>query len=214
MNCIKVREQLPGLAYNELPPKDTEWVKDHLTQCPACRAEYASLQELQSLLGGVRAPPVTVSLPAIFRQATDLQYRRARRWRRAAYSLGGIAACVLFVLFLRVEIRFGSEQVVVRWGGSSPGVESKPDPKVTLPTPISAEPANPAASEAELQPLRGLIYAMAADMDQLSREVDTRDRRQQQNFAGLQEQVTQLRVAFQRQMATYLADSSKKGENQ
>jgi len=214
MNCTHVRENLPGLVYNELSPTEIEKVQDHLSQCSACRGEFASLQELQNMLDGVRAPAVTVSLPALLRQAAELQDRRARRWRRVAGALTGIAAAVMVILFLRLEIRFGSDQVVVRWGGSAPTVDAPTIPKVETSPPIPGQASYPAASEAELQPLRGLIYALAADLDQLSQDLDSRDRRQQQNIARLQEQVTQLRAAFQRQMASYLAVSSKKGENQ
>jgi hypothetical protein len=50
-------------------------------------------------------------------------------------------------------------------------------------------------------------------MDKLSRDVEASDRRQQQSIARLQEQLTQLRIVFQRQMALSLADASKKGDD-
>src|SRR5260370_42191002 len=128
-------------------------------------------------------------------------------------SFAGIAATVLAVILFRLEIRAGTNQVVIRWGSSISEIETVTNPKSEPSEHHTAETTYVPASEAELQPLRGLIHALDASMDQLSREVEIRDQRQQQNIVRLQEQVTQLRVMFQRQMATYLADSSKKGEN-
>jgi hypothetical protein len=213
MNCTHVREFLPGFAYNELSANEAQKVKDHLAQCSICRGEYASLQELQNMLDSVPAPAVNVSVPALFRRGADLQDRRARRWRRAAYALGAVAAGVLVILFSRLEIRFGSDQIVVRWGDTSAGSEAQAKLPIDHSPPVLNDSPYTPASEAELQPLRGLIYALDSGLDQLSRDVEARDRRQQQNIVRLQEQVTQLRVAFQRQMATYLADSSNKGDN-
>jgi hypothetical protein len=213
MNCTHVREFLPGFAYNELSANEAQEVNDHLAQCSTCRGEFASLQELQNMLDSAHAPSVNVSMPALFRQAADLQASRARRWRRAAYALSAVAAGVLVILFSRLEIRFGSDQIVVRWGGPSAGSEVQAKLPIDHSPPVQNDSPYAPASEAELQPLRGLIYALDSGLDQLSRDVDARDRRQQQNIARLQEQVTQLRVAVQRQMATYLADSSKKGDN-
>jgi hypothetical protein len=86
-------------------------------------------------------------------------------------------------------------------------VDPKPEVKLT------PHDLPPPASEAELLPLRGVIYTLAEDMDKLTREVEARDQHQQQTTARLQEQLAQLRIAIQRQMALSLADSSKKGDD-
>jgi hypothetical protein len=212
MNCTQVRQLLPEFAYHDLHPGQLEPMKEHLSQCRACANELASLQELERMLNGVSPLSVSVNVPLLFRHARDIQGRQMRRWRRAALALAGLAAAVLVVLVLRLELRFSTNQVVIGWGNKTSTadvfIESKGQSN-PMPTPMSPL----AASEAELQPLRGLIYELAANLEQVSQESDLHDRHQQQNLNRLQDQVTQLRMMFQRHMTTYLADSSKKGDN-
>ncbi|HEV2945807.1 MAG TPA: zf-HC2 domain-containing protein [Gemmataceae bacterium] len=213
MNCTQVRQLLPEFAYHDLHAGQLEPMKEHLSRCQACVNELASLQELERMLDGVSPPPVNVNVSLLFHQAREIQSRQMRRWRRAALALAGLAAAVLFVLVLRLELRVGANQVVIGWGSKSATTDINTDPKSDshlMPPPPSSSLA---ASEAELQPLRGLIYELAANLEQVSQESDLRDRRQQQNLNRIQDQVTQLRMMFQRHMTTYLADSSKKGDN-
>jgi hypothetical protein len=120
---------------------------------------------------------------------------------------------VILILVLRLEIQLSGKQVVIRWGDATGSVEKIVNPEADSPGFVQSELPFPPASEAELQPLRGVIHVLAEDMDKLAREVDARDRRQQQSLARLQEQLTQLRMFTQRQMALSLADSSKKGDD-
>jgi hypothetical protein len=210
MNCNQVRQLLPELAYEELSPGEMEEAKEHLTRCRTCARELASLQELAGILDSVSPPSVNVNVPQLFRQARDIQSRQLRRWRRTALALGGLAAAVLVVLVFRLELRVSANQMVIGWGGKRPDVA--PDPKSELhPSPTPSHGL--AASEEELQPLRALIYEMAANIERVSQDSELRDQRQQQNLNRLQDQLTQLRTMFQRHMTTYLADSSKKGDN-
>lgn len=213
MNCNQVRELLPELAYDDLSPGEMEQVKEHLRRCQTCTGEQATLQEIHRMLGGISPPPVNVNVPLLFRQARDIQDRKTRRWRRAALALAGLAASVLVVLILRLEFQVGRNQVVIAWGSKTSTADVLIDPKSETQAMPGPQPSSLAASEAELQPLRGLIYELAANLEQVSQESDLRDRRQQQNLNRMQEQVTQLRMMFQRHMTTYLADSSKKGDN-
>jgi hypothetical protein len=213
MNCTQVRTRLPELLYEDLPAADREQLKEHLARCQECRSEYASLQQVQQTLNTVPAPDISVDLPLLYRRVVDHQAQAGRRWRRFAFAVGGLAAAVILVLALRLEIRLGREQVVIRWGASIPTVDATLDPKSDQLSLAARDLPFPPATEAELQPLRGVIYALAEDMDKLSRDVEARDRRQQQSVARLQEQLTQLRIVFQRQMALSLADASRKGDD-
>jgi hypothetical protein len=213
MNCIQVRNRLPEMLYEDVPIAEREQLKEHLAQCSQCRSEYASLQEVQHSLNRVSVPDISVNLPLLYRQVADHQARAGRRWRRIAFGVGGLAAAVILILILRLEIQLNGKQVVIRWGASTTPIEKimnpKPDPSGFAQSELPFSPA----SEAELQPLRGVIHVLAEDMDKLAREVDARDRRQQQSLARLQEQLAQLRMFTQRQMALSLADSSKKGDD-
>src|SRR6202040_2579482 len=111
MNCTQVRARLPELLYEDVPAAEQEQLKEHLARCPECRSEYASLQEVQHSLNRVAAPEVSVNLPLLYRQVADHQARTGRRWRRVALGVGGLAAAVILVLVLRLEIRLGREQV-------------------------------------------------------------------------------------------------------
>ena len=213
MNCTLIRQRLSELLYEDLPPADREQLLSHLAQCPECRSEYASLRELKRALNIVSAPEVSVNLPALYQQVADHQARGERRWRRTALALAGLAAALIVGLALRWEIRLGRDQIVIRWTASTPAVEPAPNPMAGTSTFVRTEPLVPAATEAELLPLRGVIYTLAEDMDKLAREVEARDQRQQHTTARLQEQLAQLRIAIQRQVALSLADSSKKGDD-
>jgi hypothetical protein len=211
MNCTEVRNRLAELLYEDLPPADRERLNEHLAVCAQCRSEYGSLQEVQQTLNRIPVPEVSVSMPLLFRQVADRQARAGRRWRTVALTVSGLAAAIMLALAFRLEVRLDGEQVVIRWGSTDRIAEK------TSPAPQDAElpqnhlPFSP-VSESELQPLRGLIQTLTEDMDKLSREVDARDRRQQQNLARLQEQLTQLRMFAQRQVALTMADSAKKGD--
>lgn len=209
MNCTEVRNCLVELLYEDLPRADRERLKKHLAACQQCRSEYDSLQLVQQTLDRIPVPGVSVNIPLLYQQVADHQARAGRRWRTTAIAVGSLAAAILLVLAFNLEIRIGAEEVAIHWGSSS-----KPIEKTGRPKPDNSELAQSdlPVSESELQPLRGLIQTLTEDMDRLSREVDARDRRQQQNLARLQEQLTQLRMFAQRQVALSVPDSARKGD--
>jgi hypothetical protein len=216
MNCKNVRERLVDMLYDCLPLTELEKLNVHLAHCSACKSEFASLRDLHRALDSVAAPDVSVHLPTLYRRVADLRQRSVKRWRRVALAAAGVAAAVIAVLAFRLEIRVGSDQVMIRWGNSIPVPDSAANGKSESVRLAQSDSPNPPASELELQPMRGLIYAVADDLDKLAGEVETRDRRQQQAVARLQENLAQVRLIMQRQLnARQVAlDSSKKGEDQ
>src|SRR5260370_20091263 len=101
MNCTHVRECLPHLLYEELSLGEIEQVREHLTQCPACKSELASFQDLQRMLDGVPAPAVSVNTPGVFRQALEVHARRPTPGGRAAMPFAAIPATVLPMILFR-----------------------------------------------------------------------------------------------------------------
>jgi hypothetical protein len=213
MQCSDIRAALPGLVYGDLKPAETQAVTDHVVGCPACRAELAELQQLSGLLHKLQVPRVQVDVPGIFRESQLRQERQVRRWRRAAVALTGVAAAVVAVMLLKLEIRVDGRQLVVRWGDAPQAVV--PTVVEVAPAPRKSPPEGPAASakpevtRTDLRLLRELIHALAAD-------VNGRDRQQQETLAQLQGQVDRLeREAQERWAATvrYVAAGSRP-ENQ
>ena len=206
MNCTHVRDRLPDLLYQDLPPAEFEPMKEHLAQCAACQSEYAALQNLRRTLDSMPPPKVSVNLATVYGRAGEI---RAKRWRRTALAVAGLAAAVIAIMALRLEIRVQADQVVIRWNHSSPEESvAVVDSATNRATP--RQPAETPASDPELQPLRGLIYVLADDVDKLTREMEARDRRQQQAVARLQDRLNQLRLMFQ----GVALSSSKKGDEQ
>ena len=197
MNCTDARERLPALVYGDLSSEETAALDDHLTQCPACRAERAELEALRRALDAAPAPAAAVDLPALYREAARHQKRVLRRWKRAAFAVGSLAAALLLVLALRLEVRVGGGQLVVRWG--PPPVEPAPpppNPPAVTPQPPPQEPGVPPAEFARLEErvrvLSDLVRAVAAD-------VDARDRQQQEALVLLQREINDLRSFARRQ---------------
>jgi hypothetical protein len=100
---------------------------------------------------------------------------------------------LLIALALNLEVRLEGNQAVVRWG-SAPAV---PAPVMPLPPPlVQKEPPPMAVTAEEVQLLKELIRALAAD-------VEHRDRRQQLALTQVQGRLDALqRQAQQRWAAT------------
>src|SRR5260370_39931363 len=118
MNCTPFRERLPELLYSNPPPADVSAIQAHLTACPGCRQELAELEHMHKALDAVAVPPVTVDISRLLQQAAALDHRRTRHWRRSTIVVSGLAAALLLVVLLRMEVRFDAHQLVVRWGAA------------------------------------------------------------------------------------------------
>jgi hypothetical protein len=187
MNCTAIRDVLPALLYDDLPPDEAARLHKHLAGCSACKAEYEALRRLRQGLDRLPAPGVQVDLARLYREAVRFQEGRLRRWRRAAAVMVAAAALVLLAFLLNLEVRVDGHQLVVRWG-------SPPEPVAPTPMIVQAPPAPPAISAEEVRLLRDLIHALAAD-------VEDRDYRRQQALARLQLRLETLQTQTERRLA-------------
>jgi anti-sigma factor RsiW len=217
MNCNEIRARLLAAQYGELPDAERGIVERHLAGCAACREESSQWREFRGLLDALRAPAVAVDLPRLYAQAAHRRERSVRRWRRAAWCAVAAAAAALVVVGMKLELRVGPSQVVLHWGGPPAAPPQGPDmPPATVPTPAAV----PRVNSEELQLVKDLVRVLA-------QEVDTRDRRQQEELLRLQTRFeTLLGRAFDRWAsnerdvaALYAAQfrfqqKGEKGENQ
>jgi hypothetical protein len=205
------------LLYDNPPPENADAVRAHVTSCPACRQEFAELERVRNALDAVSVPAVSVDVSRVFQQAAALQQRSARRWRRAAVAVFGLAAALLLVVLLRLELRFDARQLIVRWGEvpqEQPLVQQPtPEPKVIVQREIVP---NPEIDE-QLRVLRDTVHALAGSLEtrdaQLRLVLDQMGTR----FATLQMQDSRRWSENDRQFAAlYRAVffPAKKGENQ
>jgi hypothetical protein len=175
MNCDAIRGLLPLFVYDDLDAADALAVARHLADCPACQSEHAALMQTRSALEAAPTPAVNVDALALLRIETARQTLRVRRWRRAALAVGALAASLLLILTLRVEVRAGDGQFVLSWGRPHSDTQS-PKPDTRDPTPEITE---------RLQLVQEIARALAAD-------VADRDDRQQASLARLRTEVDNL----------------------
>ena len=214
MNCTQARENLPALLYGDLDATTTSAVQYHLANCSTCRLELAELERVRSALDSVPAAPVRVDVPSLIQQAAARQAKQARRWRRAAIAACGIAAALMLVTLLRLEVRVEAQQLTIRW-------EPAPSQDKTNEAPpleriiVREDPAALAALEERVGTLDDLIHALSTD-------VSDRDERLGQRLARLRERVEEMRLQNSRRwndldhsvtaMYTALFVVPKKGE--
>jgi anti-sigma factor RsiW len=190
-DCTRTREALPALLYGDLPAHEEPALLQHLALCPACRAEQAALRRAREALDILPAPTVQVDLPALYREAERRQETRLRRWRRLATAAVAVAAALLAVFVLRLQVHLGPSQITVSWGAPRPAAQP-PAPPAPAPEPVSV---------AEVQFLEDLVHALAAD-------VADRDRRQQQALLWLQGRLDVLQGQTQQRWTATQRDVS------
>jgi hypothetical protein len=183
MNCTQARADLAALVYGDLSPAVVAAVEKHLAGCAACSREWHGLQEVRRLLDAAPTPAVQVDMRRLYQQATARQQRSARRWRRAAVALLGVAALALIVLGLRLEVCWEAHQVTLRWG--TPEVLPVPSSPLAELPPREGKRMSPSAEDVQL--LRELIHALAAD-------AETRDQRQYLYLQRLQSRLDALQL--------------------
>jgi anti-sigma factor RsiW len=198
MNCTQARAFLPALVYGDLPSTQAAAVEKHLDGCPSCREERHAVREVRRLLDATRAPAVEVNVPRLYQDAAARQERSARRWRRAAVALLATAALALLVLVLRLEVRWQAGQVTLRWG--TPEVAPDPSPFILRDVPRPEPKVVPLAPE-EVQLLKDLIHALAADAEGRDQQQYLHLQRMQARLDALQMQSEQRWNALERDIA-------------
>ena len=180
MNCTEAHDDLPELACGALAGERRQRLEQHLIGCAGCRRELAALREVSRLLRAAPAPEARVDVEALYREAALRERRRLRRWRRLAVAACAVAALLLLIFGLKLEVCVGGNQVVLRWG---------PPPEETLvvvPAPRLREDPRLAEHERRLRALNELVVQLAGD-------VQTLDLRQQTDLTQLRAAVERLR---------------------
>ncbi len=190
MNCSQIRALLPEWLEGDMALAAAGTIEAHLAGCAECRREGEALKQVRQALDSVPAAAVEVDLPRLYRTAVEIQERRARRWRRGAVMVGGIAAALaLFAVLPVLEIRIEAHQLVARWGAPPLG------PSAALPAPAPPEPAADRTTfvattapdvEERLRMLGDLVQMMADDAGK-------RDERRRRDLETLRSQMSDLR---------------------
>ena len=173
MNCEQVRTLLPEHVYGGLAAAEHHELAQHLAGCPACAGARRDLESLRQSLDAAPLPGARVDLAALYRQTVDFERRRWRRWRRLAGTAMAAAAVLLIAFGLRIEVRWQDRELVFGWGL----------PQRPAPAPIVVEtPTMPPTLAAELELIKDLIHAVAADVEQ-------RDQQRFETLAGLEKRL-------------------------
>jgi hypothetical protein len=190
MNCEQARLLLPELAYGDTGHPQAV---AHVRECGRCATELRELENVRRLLDAAPPPRADVDLSALYRKAAAREGERTRRWRRGALAAGAIAAGLLLLFALRVELRWHDRELVIGWGAPAPVRETPPRKEVI------ERPTVPAHLATELQVLRDLIHAIAADVGQ-------RDQTQRDALAALSGRVDRIGAASSRNWAAAQSD--------
>jgi hypothetical protein len=202
MTCDRVRELLPLLLYDDLPSAEAGEVRGHVQQCVSCQQELTALGGVRQALDSGMVPAVTVDLGRVYAQATQ---RQLRRWRGVAGLAAAVAALLLLVVGLQLEVRCEAHQLVVRWGAPPPVAVAPPAPAVAVPP--------PAVEAADIQLVKGLIQVLMTDMQDRDREQQRALARLQMHLEALQRQQQQRWVATERELtALYTAQFGTRGK--
>jgi hypothetical protein len=189
-------------------------VQNHLASCPVCRLELAGFQRVREAMDSVSSPHVQIDVSGLFQRAAARRAKQARRWRRAALAVGGLAAALMLVVLLRLEVRVQAQQLTIRWGSAPVGEKTQELPHIERVV-VRADPAALTALEERVGTMDELLHALITD-------VGDRDDRQTQRVARLRERVEELRLQNSRRwsdldrnvaaMYTALFVLPKKGE--
>jgi hypothetical protein len=128
-DCGRVRGELAGFVYDELPPDARAALERHLDGCPPCREELAVLRDTRRMLARWETPPIEEdprtlarAIAAEAQRPTPARAGRARLMRWSALLSGAAAAglFVLSVLSARVSLDQGRLELSFGLPGPSP----------------------------------------------------------------------------------------------
>ncbi|MGD2174611.1 MAG: zf-HC2 domain-containing protein [Candidatus Brocadiaceae bacterium] len=156
MHCEEARERLLEAAEGGLAEADSAAIREHIGDCPACRAEYERLQRASEALHDAvssLAPPTTYLSPSRFERLSKAFAQRRRpirliTWRRFAVA-AAIAAIIASAPFIVGDLvrMFGPAVEPSLASGGRPGddvavvftsVEPQEDPRPTGVVPVRA----------------------------------------------------------------------------
>jgi hypothetical protein len=205
MNCAAVRARLASFEYGDLTDAEADQVREHLRRCPSCAQERSAVTEVRRLLDAVPAPAVAVDLPRLYKDALSGQVRRLRLWRGVAVAALAAAAIVAALLLSRLELRVDANQLVLRWGAVPAAPDPKPVPPPATPrqeeSPVPPPLMSTAEIDQQLRMLRELVQVVSNDADQRDERRRDEIARLQGRVHGLEQQLTQLRLAMARDVA-------------
>src|SRR5260370_34587 len=98
MDCNEIRDRLPLFLHDDLPANEAASIKEHCATCPACRKEYASMQQLRRMLDALPTPRVEINLAQIYALATRLetmQYGDKQRWKATPRDVAALYSVCL-----------------------------------------------------------------------------------------------------------------------
>jgi hypothetical protein len=186
-------ELLVGYLYEEIEPSERRAFETHMLSCADCRAELKGLRATRTRLQAW-APP----RPELAFQVVRGRAAAPRGWRSLAPAWGLAAAAVLVLAaasaIANVEVRYGTDGLVVRTGWSRPAVASA----AAAPAPAVA-PAVVRQSADDAADLRKQLQAVSLRVEELESELASRPplaavhaSAQQPASADLMRQVRQL----------------------
>ncbi len=163
MKCDEIRELLPLHAYGELSDAQLRIVDAHLADCSVCRTEATAFRKIRETLNAAAPEPVRTDLEKVYRAEASKRRNKERRWQFAATLL---AAAILVVLAIRLDVRINQRQMIIRWGVVEPeAVVQQFEPKV----PASDRVLQP-EFEQRIRTMSELIQALAANVEASDRE--------------------------------------------
>lgn len=167
MNCHSLQDRLALFVSGDLDSAEASSIRQHCASCENCRTAVAALERIRNLLDTARTPPTSIAFPQIYAAAARRQETRLRRWRRASLALAGMAAALMLIVGLKMQIRVQANEFVMTWNGGPPAPvtpEKAPDA-----TPIPQAEGVKEVTPEQFERMRELVYALAANIDNMDR---------------------------------------------